>query len=300
MLDRKNLVGASVVAMTIALASPSYAQDTGSASASAAAGADQTAAPATGAEQAAAAPEDTAGVGDIVITAQRREQRLQNVPIAVTAVTGDTLISRGVTDVSMLAKFVPGFNFGRTGSDARPAMRGIRTANNEVTGDPVIGYYIDGIYQSRTSQALLGFVDVARVEVQRGPQGTLYGRNTIGGNITVTTNEPTHNFGVGGTLTVGNYDRRRFEGYVNAPIGDTLAVRIAGAYEDQDGWVKDDFNTKADLFDVKQRFIRGTVKFTPSSDFTAVLRGEYSFNGGNGDSAFGYKQIGGYFDPATC
>ena len=247
----------------------------------------------------AAAPE-ASGLGDIVVTAQRREESLQRVPIAVTAVTGDTLISRGVTDVSQLAKFVPGFNVGRTGSDARPAMRGIRTANNEVNGDPVIGYYIDGIYQSRTSQALLGFVDVARVEVQRGPQGTLYGRNTIGGNITVTTNEPTDQVDFGGTLTVANFRRARFEGFVNTPLTDGLAFRVAGAFENQNGFVKNDFNRGADLFDTRQRFVRGSLKFEPSAEFKAVLRAEYSFNGGNGDSAFGYKQIGTYVDPATC
>ena len=252
------------------------------------------------APQTVADAEPSTGLGDIVVTAQRREESLQSVPIAVTAVTGDTLISRGVTDVSQLAKFVPGFNFGRTGSDARPAMRGIRTANNEVNGDPVIGYYIDGIYQSRTSQAILGFVDVARVEVQRGPQGTLYGRNTIGGNITVTTNEPTNEVDFGGTLTVGNYRRARFEGFVNTPLTDTLAFRVAGAFENQNGYVKNDYNRSADLFDVRQRFVRGSLKFEPTEQFTAVLRAEYSFNGGVGDSAFGYKQIGTYIDTGTC
>lgn len=240
-----------------------------------------------------------AGIGDIVVTAQRREENVQKVPIAVTAISGDTLLSRGVTDISMLSKFVPGFSFGRTGSDARPAMRGIRTANNEVNGDPVIGYYIDGVYQSRTSQAILGFVDVARVEVQRGPQGTLYGRNTIGGNITVTTNEPSDEIDYGATLTVGNFHRYRIEGFVNTPLSETLSVRIAAAGENQNGWVKNDYNPAADLFDVRQRFIRGSLKFEQGS-FKAILRADYSHNGGNGDSAFGYKQIGTYYDLATC
>ncbi len=247
-------------------------------------------------------PEDAAegAISDIVVTAQRREQSLQNVPIAVTAITGDTLISRGVNDVSQLAKFVPGFNFGRTGSDARPAMRGVRTANNEVTGDSTIGYFVDGIYQSRTSQAILGFVDVARVEVQRGPQGTLFGRNTFGGNITVTTNEPSNEIDYGGTMTIGNYSRARFEGFVNVPLTDSVALRVSGAFENQDGWVKSDFNPSADLFDERQRFIRGTVKFEPSDAFKAVARLSYVTNGGNGGSAFGYKQIGTYVDPGTC
>ncbi|WP_419816045.1 TonB-dependent receptor [Glacieibacterium sp.] len=247
-----------------------------------------------------AATEEAGGLGDIVVTAQRRAQSLQTVPLSVTAVTGETLTSRGVTDVSQLAKFVPGFNFGRSGSDARPAMRGIRTANNEVTGDPVIGYFVDGIYQSRTSQATLGFVDVAQVEVQRGPQGTLFGRNTIGGNITVTTNEPGDSFDYGGTLTGANYSRVRLEGFVNTPLTPTLSFRLAGAFENQGGYVKDDFIKHADLFDERQRFIRGSLRFEPSAEFKAVLRVARAFNGGHGGSAFGYKQIGTYVDPATC
>lgn len=261
------------------------------------------AAPTHAQEAVAAAPTaseaDQAGIVDIVVTAQRREENVQKVPIAVTAITGSTLLSRGVTDISMLSKFVPGFSFGRTGSDARPAMRGIRTANNEVNGDPVIGYYIDSIYQSRTSQAILGFVDVSRVEVQRGPQGTLYGRNTIGGNITVTTNQPTNKIDYGATITVGNFNRYRVEGFVNTPLSDSVSVRIAGAGENQDGWVKNDYNPSASLFDVKQRYIRGSLKFEQGG-FKAVLRADYSHSGGNGDSAFGYKQIGTYYDLATC
>lgn len=118
------------------------------------------------------APE--AGLTDIVVTAQRREQNLQNVAITVTAVSGDVLIERGVYDISQLGKFVPGFDFQLTGNDLRPAMRGVRTDSIDVNADPTIGYFVDGIYQARTSQASVGFVDVARVEVQRGPQGTLF------------------------------------------------------------------------------------------------------------------------------
>jgi iron complex outermembrane receptor protein len=249
----------------------------------------------------APAPEEGAqdGMQDIVVTAQRREQNLQEVPLAITAVAGETLLQRGATDISALNKFVPGFSFGQTGSDVRPAMRGVRTANNGVTGDPTIGYFIDGIYQSRTSQAGLGFVDVATLEVQRGPQGTLYGRNTFGGNIVVTTNAPTQDFDYGGTLTVGNYGKHRVEGFINTPVSDILAVRVAGAYDKADGWVKNTYNKSADLFDEDKQYIRGSAKLE-TGEFQAILRGDYVHQGGNGASAFGYKQIGTYVDPTTC
>jgi iron complex outermembrane receptor protein len=239
------------------------------------------------------------GMQDIVVTAQRREQNLQEVPLAITAVAGDTLLKRGATDISALNKFVPGFSFGQTGSDVRPAMRGVRTANNGVTGDPTIGYFIDGIYQSRTSQAGLGFVDVATLEVQRGPQGTLYGRNTFGGNIVVTTNAPTQDFDFGGTVTLGNYGKHRIEGFINTPVSDILAFRVAGAYDKADGWVKNTYNGSADLFDEDKQYIRASAKLK-TGGFQATLRGDYVHQGGNGASAFGYKQIGTYVDPSTC
>jgi len=263
----------------------------------AAAGAPQSNAdPAQKAGDAAGGP----GITDIVVTAQRREENLQTVPLAVTAISGDTLLQRGVTDVSRLAEFVPGFSFGQTGSDIRPAMRGVRTANNGVTGDPTIGYFIDGIYQSRTSQAALGVADVATMEVQRGPQGTLYGRNTFGGNIVVTTNAPSNEFDYGATLTAGNYDKIRYEGFVNVPLGDNVAARIVAVTDYADGWVRNGYNPQADLFDENKQYVRGSLKWSVG-DFEAVFRADYVRQGGNGNSAFGYKQIGSYIDPSgTC
>jgi iron complex outermembrane receptor protein len=257
------------------------------------------AAPVDAAATDAAAADGAQGIGDVVVTATRREQRLQSVPLAVTAISGETLKDRGVVDISRLNEFVPGFSFGQTGSDVRPAMRGVRTAQNGVTGDPTIGYFIDGIYQSRTSQAALGFADVATLEVQRGPQGTLYGRNTFGGNIVVTTNAPTHDLDYGSTITVGNYKKIRYEGYVNVPLTDNLAARIVLVDDFADGWVRNRVDPQADLFDENKKYVRGALKWDVG-DFSATLRGDYVHQGGNGNSAFGYKQIGSYVDPASC
>lgn len=286
----------SVLAL-VAAAQPAFAQ-TGQATAPGAVG--TAAEPQSNAEPAdTQAEEQGGGIGDIVVTAQRREENLQTVPLAITAISGDTLKTRGVVDMSRLNEFVPGFSFGQTGSDVRPAMRGVRTANNGVTGDPTIGYFIDGIYQSRTSQASLGFADVATLEVQRGPQGTLYGRNTFGGNIVVTTNAPTQELDYGSTLTVGNYDKVRFEGYVNVPLTENVAVRLVGVTDYADGWVKNSYDPSADLFDENKQYVRGSVKWDVG-DFSATFRADYAKQGGNGASAFGYKQIGSYIDPATC
>ncbi len=246
------------------------------------------------------ADSDDGSITDIVVTAQRREERLQDVPVSVSAFTADDLRKTGATDLSRLENIVPGFNFGRSGTDARPAIRGVRTENVGINGDTTIGFFIDGVYLSRSSQATLSFVDIERLEVQRGPQGTLYGRNTFGGNIAITTGQPTlGKFFGGGNFTVANYNRYRGEAFVNVPIGDTVAVRIAGAVEESSGFVINDNRLGSNLFDDRSRYIRGSILFKPTDDFSAVVKFEYSQQGGAGGSAFGYKLRGSYFYTPT-
>jgi iron complex outermembrane receptor protein len=244
---------------------------------------------------------DEAGLEEVVVTAQRREENLQSVPVSVTAVTAETLSERGIRDLSQMEGLSPGFTFGRSGSDARPAMRGVRTENVGVNGDTTIGYFIDGIYQSRAQQALAAFVDVERVEIQRGPQGTLYGRNTFGGNISVTTRQPKlGELQYGFDLTGAEYSRARADGYVNVPLGERAALRIAALYDKSDGWVENDFNSGADLFDQDMKYARAALRFEPTEQFTVVARADFLDQGGNGGSAFGYKQAGSYFNLASC
>ena len=119
----------------------------------------------------APAADESGGIEEIVVTAQRRAENLQNVPISVSAFGAEAIKDKGINDVSRLEGVVPGFTFGRSGVDARPAIRGVRTESVDVNADTTIGFFIDGIYQSRASQATLGFIDLERVEVQRGPQG---------------------------------------------------------------------------------------------------------------------------------
>jgi iron complex outermembrane recepter protein len=242
------------------------------------------------------APEgDEGGIAEIIVTAQRRDENLQSVPLSVSAFNAEQLKKQGTNDISRLEGIVPGFTFGRSGTDARPAMRGVRTENAGVNGDTTIGLFIDGVYMSRASQGTLGFVDIERVEVLRGPQGTLYGRNTFGGNISITSALPTFDEYKGGVdLTVGQNGRFRGEGFVNAPLSDTTAIRIAGAFEESNGYVKND-GLGSNLFDDKSRYIRGTLLFKPTDRFTAAFKFDYSRQGGAGGSAFGYKLRGSYF-----
>ncbi len=250
-----------------------------------------------------AAPEattDDSGIEEIVVTAQRREQNLQDVPISVSAFGADAIREKGLTDVSRLEGLVPGFTFGRSGVDARPAIRGVRTESVDVNADTTIGMFIDGIYQSRASQATLGFIDLERVEVQRGPQGTLYGRNTFGGNISIVTARPDFKKVYGGAdLTVGENGQVRVSGYLNAPLGEAVAVRFAGGYEKSNGFVKNVNPTGGNLFDDDNTYLRAAITLKPSSALTATFKIDYAKRGGNGGSAFGYKLVGSYFDVAS-
>ena len=237
----------------------------------------------------------------VTVTANRRVEDAQKVSVSVTAVSGDTLAERNITDLSQMEGMSAGFTFGRSGADARPAIRGVRTENVAVNADTTIGYFVDGIYKSRAQQALSSFLDLSRVEIQRGPQGTLFGRNTFGGNIVITTNSPElKTFESAASLTVGSFNKIRAEGVLNIPINDMFAARIAVAYDKAKPYVKNDFNASAGLFDQDLTYVRASVLFKPSSNFEATLRGDLTEQRGNGGSAFGYKQGGTYVYGPSC
>ena len=255
------------------------------------------AAPATA--QTTSAPDATADtVGDIVVTAQRVSENLQDVPLAITAVTGATLAEKNITDVTRLQDIAPGLSIGRSGSDARPNIRGINTEAIGANSDPRIAFYVDDVYQSRTSQALAAFVDLERVEVQRGPQGTLYGRNSFGGNIALYSAKPKADFSAGSSFLYGRFNRMRAEAFVNVPLTSGVQVRVAGMSERANGYVKNT-STGSDLGDEQQYYLRGSLRLAPEdSGLEIVLRASYWDQGGNGISAFGYKSLGTPYDPA--
>ncbi|MEE4212068.1 MAG: TonB-dependent receptor [Parvularcula sp.] len=241
--------------------------------------------------------DDERGSNVIIVTAQKREQNIQDVPLSITAIGGEDLEASGIVDLSRLEQRVPGLQFGQSGSDARPAIRGARTENISVQQDPVIGFFVDGIYRSRTTQALAAFVDVNRVEVLRGPQGTLYGRNTFGGAINIISNAPSDELGAGANLTIGNFERRRVDGFANAPLTDTLSARVSFAYDVQDGMVENTFNPSEDLKDRDETYVRAQLRWEPSDRFDATIRASLWRMGGNGAGDFGYFTAGTPLNP---
>jgi iron complex outermembrane receptor protein len=225
------------------------------------------------------ATDDPGGLADIVVTAERRETSLQQTPIAITAVTSGALEAQGIRNLNDLAASVPNLTAttGPQGSaDANFFVRGVGQFDFIATNDPGVGVYVDGVYLGRTVGALIDASNVERVEVLRGPQGTLFGRNTLGGAVSVTTKAPdlgelrSYIRGTGGS-------RQRFEidGSVNLPLGDIAALRLSGFARKQDGWARRVFDGAK--FGRTQRYGgQAALVIQPATGLTIDLKADYS------------------------
>lgn len=247
----------------------------------------------------ATAEADDAGITEIVVTAQRREEKLQNVPLSITAITGKELRNADIRDITRLEQTVPGLRIARSGAAARPAIRGVYTEAIAANSDPRIGFYVDEIYQSRLQQTTAAFVDLERVEVQKGPQGTLFGRNSLGGNIALSSAKPTDHLDLGVGLIYGNYNRIKAEAFVNLPIAEGLAFRVAGAIDRHDPYYKSIVNDAASIGDLNYQFVRASLRFAPpslSDRLEVIVRGSYYNEEDRGLSSFNAKNIGAIID----
>jgi len=250
-----------------------------------------------GGYQPATAQENSLSIEEITVTASKREQSLQDTSIAVTALTDEDMRLGGIEDITRLEHVVPGMRMGQSGNEARVAMRGTRTNNVGSEAEQVVGIFEDGVYVPTTTQALGAYIDVSRVEVLRGPQGTLYGRNTFGGTINIVTNQPQFD-GVTGKVEAlyGDYDRTRLEGVVNVPLSDTFAIRLAAMNDVHDGYIEN-YNqpgTKDDLSDRDMTFVRLSARWAPTDDIDLTLRHTFSDLDSNGNAQWGYQIIGSY------
>ena len=183
--------------------------------------------PATAALAQTRAAGGAATVSELIVTATKSETALMKTPLAVSAYTGDTLKAQGVVSVSDLQNITPALVVGRTAFGVNIAIRGVTTTDNTSKGDQGIAFNVDGIPVGRPVQEGLAFFDVARVEVLRGPQGTLYGKSSTGGAINVVTNRPKRDFEASADAEAGNFSTFRGSAMVNAPVTDNLAVRLA-------------------------------------------------------------------------
>lgn len=180
------------------------------------------------------------GVGEIVVTAQKREENIQDVPIAISAVTSEFLESRGITSIDALGSVAPNVKIERAPSNktaAQIAIRGSVTINPAITWEPAVGLYLDGVYVAKVQGAIFDIADLERVEVLRGPQGTLYGRNALAGAINLITAKPSGEFGVRAEVSYGSYDYRRAKAIVDLPALGPLAIKLSGQIQQRDGFI---------------------------------------------------------------
>ena len=224
---------------------------------------------------------------EVVVTAQKRAESLQDVSISVSAFNAESLELGGIDDVSRLELMVPGLNYSFAGNDAKFNVRGANSTNTFGDNSSIVGAFVDGVYQARASQQTRGFFDVRSVEFLRGPQGTLYGRNTFAGAMNVYTNAPDTE-ALGGSFEISRerFDRVRSEGVFNLPISDSFALRFAGVLDKSDGYITNEAGPDIGAQDDKG--FRISALWRPTDRAEAVFRYLSYEEDGNEAGLFGY------------
>lgn len=224
---------------------------------------------------------DRAGLEEVVVTAQRREESLQRAAIPVSAISGDALVSAGVTETVNLSKVVPSLIVQPPGGTTMTFyLRGVGTLQGNSFGENPIAFNLGGVYVARPTAPVGSFYDLERVEVVKGPQGTLYGRNATGGAINVLPRRPTlGKFGGEVTAAYGNYDAVTGSAAINIPVGQTSALRVAGQVVDRDGYLSDGYG------DEEGEAARASFLVEPSEAFSALIVADYFHQGGKGNGA---------------
>ena len=195
----------------------------------------------------------TVALEEVTVTAQRRSERLQDTPISMSAFTSAAIERLGVSNLQQLAEFAPNVRFDFTApisgaSDAAGVfIRGIGQSDFALTTEAGVGTYVDGVYMSRSLGGVLDVLDIERMEVLRGPQGTLFGRNTIGGAINIISARPGDEFGGDADVSVGSFNRLHLRASVNLPVSDAVKLRLAASSKSRDGYVHGIYNVGSEL-----------------------------------------------------
>lgn len=238
----------------------------------------QDAEPATETTQAdEAAAEEEFSDNEIIVTATRRDQAAQDVPLAVSVVGGEQLANAGVVDIRGIQQLAPSLKTTTGQSSATGAVlniRGIGTAGDNPGFEPAVGVFIDGVFRSRAGVALAELPPIERVEVLRGPQGTLFGRNTSAGALNITTQKPKFELGGYVEASYGNYDEIEVKAGVTGPISELAALRLDGGYHKRDGYITD-VNSGNRINNIDRYFVRGQALFE-NDDFNFRLIADYA------------------------
>lgn len=219
--------------------------------------------------------------GVIIVTATRRASPLSDVPIAVSAVTAQAMQNSGASDIRALNQLAPSLLVSSTGSEANASarIRGIGTVGDNPGLESSVALFIDGVYRSRTGAGLNELGEIERVEVLRGPQGTLFGRNASAGMINVISKAPEFKLGGKAEVTYGNYDYWRLAGRITGPVSDQLALSLDGVWSKRDGFydlVDTSGNKVGETNDRDRYFVRGQALFEPNDALSIRLIGDYT------------------------
>ncbi|MDO7842313.1 TonB-dependent receptor [Sphingomonas immobilis] len=217
----------------------------------------------------APAPAAQPDVGDIVVTAQRREERLQDVPISISAFSAATLQNSGIQSSKELAQVVPGFNFAQSSFSPQPTIRGIGTRGVGAGDESVVPVYIDGVYQPFLASSVMELNNIDRIEVLRGPQGALLGRNSTGGAINIITTTPSAQEAFKASASYGNYDEVLLKGYATGG-NDVIAADLAVLYKDDNGYLKN-LQGGPNRGDTNGFSIRGKVRVRPTENLDLIF-----------------------------
>lgn len=243
---------AAVLALT-AVATPAYAQE-------------------------AAAADDQAP-GEIVVTAQKRSESLQSVPVAVSVLSGEDLADASRPSIESAAQMVPSLNFLKSGTTLNQTifLRGVGTATFSIAGEPSVSTVVDGVVYARSGEAFSDMVDVAQIEVLRGPQGTLFGKNSSAGVVNITTQMPKSE--LGGSVEASYFDRSeyRLKGAINLPLGQDLAARVTGFFGQYDGNIRNT-TTNEWVNGYKHWGVRGQFLYEPSNNLRVYVAADYYKN----------------------
>lgn len=231
---------------------------------------------------------------EIVVTARRKAENLQQIPVSVTAFSQSTLEQRSATRLIDLAEMTPNLtigvgSFGNDTSEAAVFIRGVGQGDTAIFSDPGVGIYIDGIFLARAQGAILDLVDLERVEVLRGPQGTLFGKNTSGGAIQLITRRPAREFQAELGLTLGNYDRLNGNVLVDGALGDSLFGSLSYHTANSDGWSRS-LVTGQEFHDDGRDLLRASLEWAPERGLQAYVSADWvsdqSAGGNQGIVAF--------------
>ena len=245
------------------------------------------------------AAEGAAGnvIEEVIVTATKREASVQDLPVAVTVINNELINELQMTNVLDLDKVVPGLKVRYVGADPSIIVRGAGTAG---TNDVAVPIYVDGLYRPRYGQGLASWLDIERVELLRGPQGTLFGRNTFGGLANIIARKPDATaFDWGGGATIGDYAYRRLEGFVNVPLGEAVAFRVTGSDTFRDPLIENVYNEDGGMRDDDSVYARAQLRVDLTASFDVTLSTTYWKDDSNGNADYAGVILGIPVNPST-